>query len=50
MERAGAEEWAKRVERWKRSGLTAKEFATRDPGRAQRAFAAGVERAARQVE
>jgi transposase len=28
MERASATEWAKRVERWKDSGLTAKEFAT----------------------
>jgi len=27
MERANATEWAKRVERWKDSGLTAKEFA-----------------------
>jgi transposase len=27
MERASATEWAKRVERWKDSGLTAKEFA-----------------------
>lgn len=27
MERASAVEWAKRVERWKDSGLTAKEFA-----------------------
>lgn len=27
MERASAEEWAKRVERWRDSGLTAKEFA-----------------------
>jgi transposase len=27
MERSSATEWAKRVERWKDSGLTAKEFA-----------------------
>lgn len=27
MERAGRETWTKRVERWKESGLTAKEFA-----------------------
>lgn len=27
MERASAEQWAQRVERWKDSGLTAKEFA-----------------------
>jgi hypothetical protein len=27
MERVGSEEWAKRVERWKDSGLSAKEFA-----------------------
>lgn len=27
MARASAEEWAKRVERWRDSGLTAKEFA-----------------------
>lgn len=27
MERASTTEWAKRVERWKESGLTAKEFA-----------------------
>ena len=26
MERASAEEWARRVERWRDSGLTAKEF------------------------
>jgi hypothetical protein len=40
MDRTSREEWAKRVERWGDSGLTAKEYAGRSGG--DHAFGAAV--------